>query len=398
VTNVFAAPVAAFTASPTNGAAPLLVNFTDASTGTVTNHSWSFGDGNTSAAASPSHSYSTAGVYSVTLTVLGPGGSGATNRVNLITVTNAVNTPPTVSIARPANGMLYPPAVTNQTITIVAHATANDGGTISKIEFFADGTKLGETTNNPGTNFLVHPTLGAHIISARASDSLGITNISAGVTVTVGAKNSPLGDWEVTISGADKGAQFLTFEDDFTANGFGIRLKTPALEDVTGTWTFTNKPKGQVTGPFLGQSDGTTNWTGVFKGPSNNSKTLSGSVPTTQFGTFHWRGVPPNTIPVLTGTWTGTVAIVRTTPVDVSYILSPNASDSGVFDIAASTDTNTVVGELLVTSRNKVYAFVTFNTKEVHLSGTFSTPRATATLTLRGTDSSADRVTIKIVK
>ncbi len=397
VTNVFGAPVAAFTASSTNGAAPLLVNFTDASTGTITNHSWTFGDGNTSTAASPSHSYSTAGVYSVALAVLGPGGSSATNRVNLIAVTNVVNTPPTVNIVRPANGMLYPPLMTNLTITVVASATAKDGGAISKIEFFADGTKLGETTSNPGTNFLVHPALGNHIISARASDTFGVTNISAGATITVGAKNSPLGDWEVTTSGADKGAQFLTFEDDFSASGYGIRLKTFGLDDTSGQWGF--NAKGQVTGPFVEQTGGTTNWTGTLLGPVRSLKSLSGAVPATNafgasLGTFHWRGVPATTFPDLSGTWTGLVTVLRTTPVAVSYVISSNANDSGVFDIATSTDPGVVVGQLLVTSRNKVYAYATFGGKRLRLSGTFSAVRRS--LTLRGTDATAENVAVKL--
>ena len=102
--------------------------------------------------------------------------------------------------------MLYPPTFTNRTITVVASAAANDGAAISKIEFFADDTKLEETASNPGTNFLVNPTLGSHAITARATDAFGMTNTSPTATITVGAKNSPLGDWEVTISGADKGA------------------------------------------------------------------------------------------------------------------------------------------------------------------------------------------------
>ena len=55
------APVADFTASATNGFAPLSVTFTDTSTGTITNHSWTFGDGGTSTASSPSHTYTNAG-------------------------------------------------------------------------------------------------------------------------------------------------------------------------------------------------------------------------------------------------------------------------------------------------------------------------------------------------
>ncbi|MGN6312964.1 MAG: protease pro-enzyme activation domain-containing protein [Rhodanobacteraceae bacterium] len=50
----------------------LTANFTDTSTdsgGTIGSHSWTFGDGGTSTAANPSHTYAAAGTYSVTETV-----------------------------------------------------------------------------------------------------------------------------------------------------------------------------------------------------------------------------------------------------------------------------------------------------------------------------------------
>jgi PKD repeat protein len=390
VTNIVIVPppVAAFTANPVVGAAPLLVNFTDASTGTITNYSWTFGDGNTSGAVSPTYTYSTAGVYSVTLAISGPGGSSMTNLANLITVTNTVNVPPTVAIARPAKGMLYP-TVTNLTITIVASATSNDGASISKIEFFDDDTKLGETTSNPGTNFLVNPAPGVHVLSARASDTFGKTNISAGTMITVGAKNSPLGDWEITTSGADKGAQFLTFEDDFSASGFGIRLKTFGLDDVSGHWSF--NAKGQVTGPFLEQIGSTTSWTGTLLGTAKSPKTLTATVPTAS-GIFHWKGIPATTFPDLSGTWTGLVTVVKTSTA-VSYRIT---NDAAVFDIATSADPATVVGRLLVTSRNSVYGYVTFDGKPINFSGTFSASRLS--LTLKGKDATMEKVSIKIFR
>jgi PKD repeat protein len=46
------------------------VTFTNLSSGNYTNVSWSFGDGGTSTATNPSHTYSTAGTYQVCLTVL----------------------------------------------------------------------------------------------------------------------------------------------------------------------------------------------------------------------------------------------------------------------------------------------------------------------------------------
>lgn len=72
-------PTATFSACPTNGSAPLTVAFADTSDDTITNWFWSFGDGNTTNIAVPSvgHTYSAAGVYAVTETVTGFGGSTA---------------------------------------------------------------------------------------------------------------------------------------------------------------------------------------------------------------------------------------------------------------------------------------------------------------------------------
>ena len=58
---------AGFTALPTEGKAPLTVQFTDYSTGYVTSWLWDFGDGNTSTSQNPIHTYSEIGNYSVTL-------------------------------------------------------------------------------------------------------------------------------------------------------------------------------------------------------------------------------------------------------------------------------------------------------------------------------------------
>ena len=69
-------PVAAFSASPTSGKAPLKVQFTDKSTGTPTSWKWNFGDKTSySTAKNPSHKYSKAGKYTVKLTVKNAAGS-----------------------------------------------------------------------------------------------------------------------------------------------------------------------------------------------------------------------------------------------------------------------------------------------------------------------------------
>jgi PKD repeat protein len=63
-------PAANFTANPTSGQAPLMVQFTDQSTGTITAWDWNFGDGSAhSSVQNPSHTYTSAGDFTVTLTV-----------------------------------------------------------------------------------------------------------------------------------------------------------------------------------------------------------------------------------------------------------------------------------------------------------------------------------------
>ena len=79
-------PVASFTASKTEGRAPLFVQFTDKSTGEITSWQWDFGDSSTSTRQNPSHIYWRPGNYTVTLTVGGSGGSDTVVKNVYITV------------------------------------------------------------------------------------------------------------------------------------------------------------------------------------------------------------------------------------------------------------------------------------------------------------------------
>jgi hypothetical protein len=67
------APVANFTANPVSGTVPLTVQFTDQSTGTISSWDWNFGNGFSSTLQNPEYTYNTAGLYTVSLNVTGPG-------------------------------------------------------------------------------------------------------------------------------------------------------------------------------------------------------------------------------------------------------------------------------------------------------------------------------------
>lgn len=84
-------PTVSIGASPLTGTAPLSVNFTSSASspnGAIASYNWTFGDGQSSTSASPSHVYQTTGSMSVRLTVTDMTGATATASTT-VTVNNA---------------------------------------------------------------------------------------------------------------------------------------------------------------------------------------------------------------------------------------------------------------------------------------------------------------------
>ncbi len=78
--------VADFTAVPSTGNAPLTVQFTNLSIGENLKATWQFGDGQTSTAVNPTHTFVQPGSYTVTLTVAGPDGVNTLSQPNAVQV------------------------------------------------------------------------------------------------------------------------------------------------------------------------------------------------------------------------------------------------------------------------------------------------------------------------
>ncbi|MEO6081999.1 MAG: PQQ-dependent sugar dehydrogenase [Umezawaea sp.] len=101
------APTATASADRTSGAAPLNVAFSSAGSadpeGGALTYAWNFGDGSTSTAANPSHTFTANGQYVATLTVKDPAGlTGSTN----VTITVG-NSAPVVTLNTPVAGTLF---------------------------------------------------------------------------------------------------------------------------------------------------------------------------------------------------------------------------------------------------------------------------------------------------
>ncbi|MBL0145576.1 MAG: PKD domain-containing protein [Chitinophagaceae bacterium] len=118
---------------PTNCSLPSLINFQNLSTGSGTlNYLWNFGDGNTSTQQNPSHNYTTAGSYTVTLIVTNNFGCTDTlikpNAVVIGSIQPSFTGPSTVCVNNVANFI-------NTTLPIPASAVwyFGDGGTATTV-------------------------------------------------------------------------------------------------------------------------------------------------------------------------------------------------------------------------------------------------------------------------
>lgn len=91
---------------------------------------------------------------------------------------NVVVAPQTVSITNPVNNASV---AIGSTVTVAASATST--GTISKVEFFADGISIGESTTSPYTVDWIPGTEGTIDLTAVVSDDTALTTTSTTVSV-----------------------------------------------------------------------------------------------------------------------------------------------------------------------------------------------------------------------
>jgi CSLREA domain-containing protein len=162
-------PVASFTSSCT----ALACTFTNTSTdsdGSVTGSSWSFGDGGSSTATSPSHTYAAGGTYTVTLIVTdNVGATGTTNHP--VTVQAAANQPPTAGFSSTCDHLAC--SFTNT-------SSDADGTIASSAWTFGDGTS--STQTNPSHTYAAAST---YTVTLTVTDNGGATGqVSRQVTAT----------------------------------------------------------------------------------------------------------------------------------------------------------------------------------------------------------------------
>jgi hypothetical protein len=98
------------------------------------------------------------------------------------------NAAPVAAITAPTSNQAFS---VGQAITITATASDPDG-TISKLEFIADGAVIGSVSGAPFSKVWSGATAGAHALSVRATDNVGAVTLSAPLAITVSATTLPV--------------------------------------------------------------------------------------------------------------------------------------------------------------------------------------------------------------
>jgi len=171
---VLPSPSADFSANITLSCIPAAINFTDLSTtpvGTITQWDWDFGDGATSNLQNPSHTYNTAGFYTVTLSVTSSTGcKSIVSKGNYIRVLSGIATDFNYSIS-PSCQPPYAVNFQNQ---------SNGPGNISYSWDF--GNSQTSTLQSPST---VYSAPGTYTITLNAQSDLGCTgSVQKTITLT----------------------------------------------------------------------------------------------------------------------------------------------------------------------------------------------------------------------
>jgi chitosanase len=204
------APTASFTGDPVSGQAPMVVQFTDASTNTPTSWSWTFGDGGTSTEQHPAHTYTSNGTYTVAMTATNSAGSDTQTRTGYVEV-SAAAAGPTI-IQSNTSMLLQSAAGTSLACALPAPATA---GTLLFATLGVD--KSSGTINAPAG--------GWNLITPTYVDS----NVSAATAWKVAAGGETGVTWTWTTA-ADAAATIA----EWNVEGAAV-MGTPQTSAVSGT-------------------------------------------------------------------------------------------------------------------------------------------------------------------
>jgi len=234
-------PTSAFTFSPTSPSPGTPVSFSGATSsdpdGTISSYAWTFGDGSSTTGATPSHTYSSTGSYTVTLKVTDSDGQSASSTKQITVAPTFQN--PTAAFSAPAGGL------EGQALTFNASGSSdpNSGGSLSYSWNFGDGGA------GSGVTAAHAFAAGVYTVTLTVTDSAsGLTN-SVSHTVTISDESPTTGLFQAsgtagspvafTGFGSDPDGTIVSFVWSFGDGGTGSGANPTHVYAHAGSYTVT---------------------------------------------------------------------------------------------------------------------------------------------------------------
>lgn len=292
--------IANFSASPVALCVGAPVSFTDLSSASAVSWVWNFGDGNTSTLENPTHIYSAAGTYNITLTVSNGTTAVAEVKTNFIlvhplpvvgfttpTIGCSIPYAPVFSAVTPSSGHTYDWSFGNgQTSTSQTPTTAS---------YAATGTyTVNLTATNTTTGCINSTTQNISVFNFDADFDVSTNTVCAGQPVNFTDQSVGANMWSWNFgNGAGSGSQnpvmSYTLPGTYTVTLTASNTSNGCLGTATQTITVLPLPQPSFNGdplfgcnPLLVDFTNTSIGAGTFQWNFGNGSTFSGSNPPDQ--------------------------------------------------------------------------------------------------------------------
>jgi PKD repeat protein len=196
-------PTADFSSNATSGYAPLAIKFTDLSKN-ATSWNWKFGDGTNSTQQNPTHTYSSAGNYTVNLTATNI--NGTASKTSIIAVMNVKST-----LQKPVAN--FSSNITTGYEPLSAAFKDTSTGTPASWNWnFGDGKY--STARNPAHTY---DKAGKYAVSLTVSNAAGSDTVTKSGYIIVNAVKVPVAAFSASQT-SGKGPLTVTFTDKSTGS------------------------------------------------------------------------------------------------------------------------------------------------------------------------------------
>jgi len=267
-------PLAYISVSPASGIAPVTVTASTAASsdadGSIASSTINFGDGTVVNATTASHTYQSAGTYTVTGIVQDNLGATA-NATATVTVAPVVQG--SVTVSSPAPG-----ATVGSPVRFVASATANTGNRITSMRVYVDGVSA-YTAYSDAVDTSISMGSGAHNIVVQAWDNTGLVYKTA-MTITVAVNKAPVVSLSVNPTSTTTGTPVTVYMAGTKDLDGTVARYTIDFGDGFVAYSETASHAYSRTGTFMIKATATDN-----SGASSTlAQTITISAPVTTYG------------------------------------------------------------------------------------------------------------------